>query len=147
MVVIFILTINSNFSFLLQYFYKFKVYKLCATRLSKIETMERLVTKIAVESKIYFPSIKNKCICYKNCPKGYCQILQVTCKAGAKGSYKLQSPSEVLSLAFNECKLHLSKCLLHCVYRRRHGIDIDWSKLLSTNVVNISLILAEHYFF
>lgn len=90
-----------------------------ATRLSKFETMEILVTRIAVESKIYYPSIKNTCICYKNCPMGYCQILQATCKAGAKGSYKLQSPSEVLSLAFNECKFHLPKCLLYCVCRRR----------------------------
>lgn len=50
---------------------------------------------------------------------GYCQILQATCKAGAKGSYKLQSPSEALCLAFNECKLQLPKCLLDCVYRRK----------------------------
>lgn len=62
MIVIFILIIISHFLPLAKlsqlnasckYFYKFKVYKLCANGLSKLETRGRLVTERNVENKIY----------------------------------------------------------------------------------------------
>lgn len=68
MIVIFILTINSNFIFALailiylnvrcDLFFTFKAYKLCAKGLSKLVSMERFVTRIDVENKMYYPALK-----------------------------------------------------------------------------------------
>lgn len=44
------------------YFCELKGYKLCANGLSKLETMESLVTEINVENKNLLPIYKNTCI-------------------------------------------------------------------------------------